>query len=145
MKKNILLTGAPSSGKTTVIKKVISLLNRPCKGFYTDLFIFLSFFIMSILPLAIMLILFTCFEQDMHDRKRQDRHDKEDKKMLVIHFKFFLQLSKLFREFPTLSNKSYHSNRFQYDHLIAEAMFFEDLFRTFLCTTFLLRLPKTLA
>ena len=36
------------------------------------------FFIMSILPLAIMLILFTIFEQDKHDRKRQDRHDKKD-------------------------------------------------------------------
>lgn len=36
MKKNIFLTGAPSSGKTTVIKKVINLLNYPANGFYTE-------------------------------------------------------------------------------------------------------------
>jgi nucleoside-triphosphatase len=35
-KKHIFLTGAPSSGKTTVIKKIIFLLNLPCKGFYTE-------------------------------------------------------------------------------------------------------------
>jgi len=33
--KNILLTGAPSSGKTTVIKKIIENLNHPANGFYT--------------------------------------------------------------------------------------------------------------
>lgn len=36
MKKNIFLTGAPSSGKTTVINKVIKDLNRPTNGFYTE-------------------------------------------------------------------------------------------------------------
>ena len=36
MKTNIFLTGAPSSGKTTVIKKVIERLNIPAKGFYTE-------------------------------------------------------------------------------------------------------------
>ena len=36
IKKNIFLTGAPSSGKTTVIKKVISRLTLPAKGFYTE-------------------------------------------------------------------------------------------------------------
>ena len=36
MKKNIFLTGAPSSGKTTVIKKVISGLTSPANGFYTE-------------------------------------------------------------------------------------------------------------
>ena len=36
MKKNIFLTGAPSSGKTTVIKKVINTLDLPAKGFYTE-------------------------------------------------------------------------------------------------------------
>jgi len=36
MKKNIFLTGAPSSGKTTVIKKVIKSLTVPAKGFYTE-------------------------------------------------------------------------------------------------------------
>jgi nucleoside-triphosphatase len=36
LKKNIFLTGAPSSGKTTVIKKIISGLNRPANGFYTE-------------------------------------------------------------------------------------------------------------
>jgi nucleoside-triphosphatase len=35
-KKNIFLTGAPSSGKTTVIKKLISLLPTPAAGFYTE-------------------------------------------------------------------------------------------------------------
>jgi nucleoside-triphosphatase len=36
MKKNIFLTGAPSSGKTTVVKKVIAGLDRPANGFYTQ-------------------------------------------------------------------------------------------------------------
>ncbi|HET6514848.1 MAG TPA: nucleoside-triphosphatase [Thermodesulfovibrionales bacterium] len=36
MKKNIFLTGAPSSGKTTVIKKVIRDLILPVRGFYTE-------------------------------------------------------------------------------------------------------------
>ncbi len=36
MKKNIFLTGAPSSGKTTVIKKVMANLKLPCRGFYTE-------------------------------------------------------------------------------------------------------------
>lgn len=35
-KKNIFITGAPSSGKTTVIKKVIEFLPVPAKGFYTE-------------------------------------------------------------------------------------------------------------
>jgi nucleoside-triphosphatase len=35
-RKNIFLTGAPSSGKTTVIKKVIAKLGFPAKGFYTE-------------------------------------------------------------------------------------------------------------
>lgn len=35
-KKNIFLTGAPSSGKTTVIKKVIERLHCPAKGFFTE-------------------------------------------------------------------------------------------------------------
>ncbi|MBN2531900.1 MAG: hypothetical protein JXB88_03355 [Spirochaetales bacterium] len=35
-KKNIFLTGAPSSGKTTVIKKIIPHLPSPAKGFYTE-------------------------------------------------------------------------------------------------------------
>jgi nucleoside-triphosphatase len=34
--KNIFLTGAPSSGKTTVIKKVIAGLKQPANGFYTE-------------------------------------------------------------------------------------------------------------
>ena len=34
--KNIFLTGAPSSGKTTVIKKIIKNLNHPANGFYTE-------------------------------------------------------------------------------------------------------------
>jgi nucleoside-triphosphatase len=36
LKKNIFLTGAPSSGKTTVIKKVIACLRCPATGFYTE-------------------------------------------------------------------------------------------------------------
>ncbi len=36
MIKNIFLTGAPSSGKTTVIKKVIAGLSLPAGGFYTE-------------------------------------------------------------------------------------------------------------
>jgi len=36
MKKNIFLTGAPSSGKTTVIKKIIDKLPYPANGFYTE-------------------------------------------------------------------------------------------------------------
>lgn len=36
MKKNIFLTGAPSSGKTTVIKRVIEGLDMPASGFYTE-------------------------------------------------------------------------------------------------------------
>ncbi len=36
MKKNIFLIGAPSCGKTTVIKKVIENLNLPANGFYTE-------------------------------------------------------------------------------------------------------------
>jgi nucleoside-triphosphatase len=36
IKKNIFLTGAPSSGKTTVIKKVIERLKVKAKGFYTE-------------------------------------------------------------------------------------------------------------
>ncbi len=36
MKKNIFLTGAPSSGKTTVIKKIIAALAAPANGFYTE-------------------------------------------------------------------------------------------------------------
>ncbi len=35
-KKNIFLTGAPSSGKTTVIKKIIVKLKLPASGFYTE-------------------------------------------------------------------------------------------------------------
>ncbi len=35
-KNNIFLTGAPSSGKTTVIKKVIEGLDHPANGFYTE-------------------------------------------------------------------------------------------------------------
>jgi nucleoside-triphosphatase THEP1 len=35
-KKNIFLTGAPSSGKTTIIKKVIEGLDFPANGFYTE-------------------------------------------------------------------------------------------------------------
>lgn len=34
--KNFFLTGAPSSGKTTVIKKIIENLNHPANGFYTE-------------------------------------------------------------------------------------------------------------
>ncbi|HBH60286.1 MAG TPA: AAA family ATPase [Nitrospiraceae bacterium] len=36
VRKNIFLTGAPSSGKTTVIKKVIQSLDYPANGFYTE-------------------------------------------------------------------------------------------------------------
>ncbi len=36
LKKNIFLTGAPSSGKTTVIKKVITLMPHAAAGFYTE-------------------------------------------------------------------------------------------------------------
>jgi len=36
MKKNIFLTGAPSSGKTTIIKKVVRALTVPATGFYTE-------------------------------------------------------------------------------------------------------------
>ncbi len=35
-KKNIFLTGAPSSGKTTVIKKVIEGMDHPANVFYTE-------------------------------------------------------------------------------------------------------------
>ena len=35
-RKNIFLTGAPSSGKTTVIKKVVQQLTLPARGFYTE-------------------------------------------------------------------------------------------------------------
>lgn len=34
--KNIFLTGAPSSGKTTVIKKLLQKLPVPANGFYTE-------------------------------------------------------------------------------------------------------------
>jgi len=34
--KNIFLTGAPSSGKTTVIKKIVAKLTVPANGFYTE-------------------------------------------------------------------------------------------------------------
>lgn len=36
VKKNIFLTGAPSSGKTTIIKKVIKKMGLPANGFYTE-------------------------------------------------------------------------------------------------------------
>ena len=36
MKKNIFLTGPPSSGKTTVIRNVIAGLRHPANGFYTE-------------------------------------------------------------------------------------------------------------
>lgn len=36
LKKNIFVTGAPSSGKTTVIKKIIQSLLLPANGFYTE-------------------------------------------------------------------------------------------------------------
>lgn len=36
MKKNIFLTGAPSSGKTTIIKKIIEKLPVSANGFYTE-------------------------------------------------------------------------------------------------------------
>ena len=35
-RKNIFLSGAPSSGKTTVIKKVVAGLAIPANGFYTE-------------------------------------------------------------------------------------------------------------
>ena len=35
-RKNIFLSGAPSSGKTTVIKKVVAGLTIPANGFYTE-------------------------------------------------------------------------------------------------------------
>jgi nucleoside-triphosphatase len=35
-KKNIFLTGAPSSGKTTVIRKIVRGLSHPARGFYTE-------------------------------------------------------------------------------------------------------------
>lgn len=36
MPRNIFLTGAPSSGKTTVIKKIINRLGKNMTGFYTE-------------------------------------------------------------------------------------------------------------
>jgi nucleoside-triphosphatase THEP1 len=36
LKKNIFLTGPPSSGKTTVIKKLIAMRKYPVSGFYTE-------------------------------------------------------------------------------------------------------------
>jgi nucleoside-triphosphatase len=36
LEKNIFLTGAPSSGKTTIIKKVIEAIGLPANGFYTE-------------------------------------------------------------------------------------------------------------
>ncbi len=36
VRNNIFLTGAPSSGKTTVIKKVVAGLGLPANGFYTE-------------------------------------------------------------------------------------------------------------
>lgn len=36
MKKNLFLTGAPSSGKTTVIKKILEKKMFPANGFYTE-------------------------------------------------------------------------------------------------------------
>ncbi len=36
IKKNIFLTGAPQSGKTTVIKKIIAGMNHAANGFYTE-------------------------------------------------------------------------------------------------------------
>jgi nucleoside-triphosphatase THEP1 len=36
IRNNIFLTGAPSSGKTTVIKKVLENLKLPANGFYTE-------------------------------------------------------------------------------------------------------------
>jgi nucleoside-triphosphatase len=36
LNKNIFLTGPPSSGKTTVIKKVIEKMGLPAQGFYTE-------------------------------------------------------------------------------------------------------------
>ncbi|MGQ9701977.1 MAG: NTPase [bacterium] len=34
--KNILLTGLPAVGKTTIIKNVVGLINKPYAGFYTE-------------------------------------------------------------------------------------------------------------
>jgi nucleoside-triphosphatase len=34
--KNILLTGVPRIGKTTVIQKIVHMARRPCAGFYTE-------------------------------------------------------------------------------------------------------------
>lgn len=36
MNRNLFLTGAPSSGKTTVVRRVIEGLQYPAKGFYTQ-------------------------------------------------------------------------------------------------------------
>ena len=36
VRKNIFLTGAPSAGKTTVIKKLLRHLDQPAQGFYTE-------------------------------------------------------------------------------------------------------------
>ena len=36
IRANIFLTGAPSSGKTTVIKRIIERLDYPANGFYTE-------------------------------------------------------------------------------------------------------------
>lgn len=33
--KNILLTGPPRCGKTTLIEKIIQQINKPCRGFFT--------------------------------------------------------------------------------------------------------------
>lgn len=33
--KNILLTGPPRCGKTTLIEKLVHQINRPCRGFFT--------------------------------------------------------------------------------------------------------------
>jgi len=35
-KSKMLLTGLPGCGKTTLIKKIVSMLNRPVSGFFTD-------------------------------------------------------------------------------------------------------------
>jgi nucleoside-triphosphatase len=34
--RKLLLTGVPSCGKTTIIKKIVHNLNQPAKGFYTE-------------------------------------------------------------------------------------------------------------
>jgi nucleoside-triphosphatase len=36
MNKNILLTGSPGCGKTTLVRRVIARLNGPVGGFYTE-------------------------------------------------------------------------------------------------------------